>query len=292
LLIIDQGNAKKMISKSVGRGGVNHPADVRWVQERLNNCNAKITVSIDGVFSPVTAAAIDYFQGRFLGLKPTGLVIPSESTAIKLSQTPMGCWAPKDMLQLPAKGTRSPMLPSDFVRAAGALNVELATLKAVASVESIGSGFDSEGRPVILYEPHLFSRLTNRKYDEAFPLLSSSKWNKALYNQGGTSYEKLEIASALDRSAAFQACSWGIFQILGMNYKLCGFPSVDAMVQAIFKNEREHLLAFVRFLQSKRLDQFLRNKDWAAFAHGYNGPLYKQNRYDETLQKAYKLHVQ
>lgn len=281
-----------MISKSVGRGGVNDPVDVKWVQQRLNNCNARITVSVDGVFGPTTAAAIDYFQGRFLGLKPTGLVTPSESTSIKLSQTPMGCWAPKDMLRLPAKGTVNSVQPTDFARAAGALNVDLATVKAIAAVESRGSGFDSEGRPVILYEPHLFSRLTDCKYDEAFPWLSSKKWNKTLYNQGGTSWEKVEIASALDRSAALQSCSWGAFQILGMNYKLCGFSNVDAMVQAMFKNEGEHLLAFVRFVQSKRLDQFLRNKDWPAFANGYNGPLYQQNKYDEKLEKAYKLHAQ
>lgn len=281
-----------MISKSVGRGGVNYPADVKWVQERLNNCNARITVSIDGVFGPTTAAAIDYFQGRFLGLKPTGLVAPSESTALKLSQTPMGCWAPKDMLQLPSKGTGSALRATDFARAAGALNVDLAVVKAVASVESRGSGFDSAGRPVILYEPHLFSRLTDRKYDDAFPSLSSRKWNKALYNQGGTSYEKLEVASALDRPAALQACSWGAFQILGMNYKLCGFGSVNAMVEAMFKNEGEHLLAFVRFVQSRRLDHLLRKKDWQAFANAYNGPLYKQNQYDEKLEKAYKSYAQ
>lgn len=281
-----------MISKSVGRGGVNYPADVKWVQERLNNCNARITVSIDGVFGPTTAAAIDYFQGRFLGLKPTGLVTPSESTALKLSQTPMGCWAPKDMLQLPSKGTGSALQATDFARAAGALNVDLAVVKAVASVESRGSGFDSAGRPVILYEPHLFSRLTDRKYDDAFPSLSARKWNKALYNQGGTSYEKLEVASALDRPAALQACSWGAFQILGMNYKLCGFGSVNAMVEAMFKNEGEHLLAFVRFVQSRRLDHLLRKKDWQAFANAYNGPLYKQNQYDEKLEKAYKSYAQ
>lgn len=280
-----------MISRSVGRGGVNNPADVRWVQERLNNCNARITVSVDGVFGPTTAAAIDYFQGRFLGLKPSGLVNPSESTAIKLSQTPMGCWSPKDTLQLPSKGTATTLQPTDYARAAGILNVDLATIKAIASVESKGSGFDFMGRPVILFEAHLFSKLTNRKYDEAFPLLSSKSWNKSLYNQGGTSYEKLEVASALDRTAALQCCSWGAFQILGMNYKQCGFSDVDAMVKAMFKNEGEHLLAFVRFVQSRRLDQFLRNKDWAAFANGYNGPLYKQNRYDEKIEKAYKSFI-
>ena len=158
-----------MISRSVGRGGVNNPVDVKWVQERLNNCNAKITVVVDGVFGPTTAAAIDYFQGRFLGLRPNGLVTPSESTAIKLSQTPMGCWAPKDMLQLPSKGTTATIQATDFARAAGALNVSLATIKAIASVESKGNGFDTERRPVILYEPICFPDSPTESMTRRFP---------------------------------------------------------------------------------------------------------------------------
>lgn len=281
------GTHREMILKSVGRGGVNDPVDVKWVQQRLNNCNARITVSVDGVFGPTTAAAIDYFQGRFLGLKPTGLVHPSESTALKLSQTPMGCWAPKDMLNLPPKGNVADIQSTDYSRAAAILNVELAAVKAVASIESKGSGFDKQGRPAILYEAHLFSRLTNQRYDEAFPVLSSRKWNKALYNQGGTSYEKLEIASALDRPAALQACSWGMFQILGLNYKLCGFGSVELMVQSMFKSQGDHLFAFVRYILNRRLDHLLKAKDWQGFARAYNGPQYMMNQYDLKLATAY-----
>jgi hypothetical protein len=279
---------KLMISKSVGRGGINDPSDVKWVQERLNLCNTHLTVMENGMFDATTAAAIDLFQGRYLGLSPNGLVRPNESTAIKLAQTLQGCWTPQDTLRMPAKGSGNVMQHTDYMRAANILNVDLATVKAVASVESSGRGFNSQGRPVILYEPHLFSRLTNRKYDEAFPALSSKKWNKALYVRGGTSYEKLEVASALDRSAALQACSWGVFQILGMNFRLCNFGDVDSMVSAMFLNEGEHLLAFVRYVQSTRLDSFLRSKNWRGFANAYNGPLYKQNHYDQKLEKAYR----
>ncbi|HEX4856633.1 MAG TPA: N-acetylmuramidase family protein [Limnobacter sp.] len=277
-----------MISKSVGRGGANQLSDVVWVQERLNKCNAQIVLPVDGVYSPKTAAAIDYFQGRFLGMTPTGLVAPNEGTAIKLSQTPNGCWAPKDMLRLPPGGSGRAMQPTDFERAAGILNIELPVVKAVAAVESNGQGFDTQGRPVILFEPHLFSRFTQQKYDEAFPWISSKKWNRSLYGKGGTPYEKLEVASALDRSAALQSCSWGAFQILGLNYKLCGFDGVDEMVAAMFQNEGEHLLAFVRYVKSRKLDRLLRIRDWSAFANSYNGPNYRQNQYDEKLEQAYQ----
>lgn len=32
----------------------------------------------------------------------------------------------------------------------------------------------------------------------------------------------------------------------------------------------------------------LQAKDWAEFARRYNGPAYKENRYDEKLAKAYQ----
>ena len=38
-------------------------------------------------------------------------------------------------------------------------------LRAVAAVESSGSGFDSAGRPKMLFERHLFHRLTNGRWD-------------------------------------------------------------------------------------------------------------------------------
>ena len=44
---------------------------------------------------------------------------------------------------------------------------------------------------------------------------------------------------------------------------------------------------FTAFIQSNRLDTYLRNKDWAGFAKRYNGPAYAENQYDKKLEKAY-----
>ena len=49
---------------------------------------------------------------------------------------------------------------ADFARAAEALNVEVAAIRAVAEVEAAGAGFIADGRPAVLYEPHVFHRLT------------------------------------------------------------------------------------------------------------------------------------
>ncbi len=53
------------------------------------------------------------------------------------------------------------------------------------------------------------------------------------------------------------------------------------------KNEGEHLAAFGRFIIANNLTKYLKNKDWANFARRYNGPGYKQNKYDEKLARAY-----
>ena len=47
---------------------------------------------------------------------------------------------------------------------------------------------------------------------------------------------------------------------------------------------------FTAFIQSNRLDTYLRNKDWAGFAKRYNGPAYAENQYDKKLEKAYHKH--
>jgi hypothetical protein len=47
------------------------------------------------------------------------------------------------------------------------------------------------------------------------------------------------------------------------------------------------LNAFVNFIQANNLAQYLKTKNWAAFAYRYNGPGYKANSYDTKLQTYY-----
>lgn len=53
--------------------------------------------------------------------------------------------------------------------AAKRLGVDVPTVRAVAEVESNGVGFLPDGRPKILFERHIFSRLTERTRKEAPP---------------------------------------------------------------------------------------------------------------------------
>ena len=191
--------------------------------------------------------------------------------------------------------TGAPLSEQDFADAAQTLGCEVAAVKAVAEVESAGAGFDANKRPTILYERHVFSRntLPRGRFDQTDPDLSGSKpYPPGTYGDKNQQFVKLARAFQLDQDAALKAPSWGKFQILGENYKACGFTTAADYVKAMTISEGEHLKAFVRFLFSspKRL-QAIRDKDWPAFARQYNGPNYAQFKYDTKLASAYAKHA-
>lgn len=176
---------------------------------------------------------------------------------------------------------------ADFGRAALLLGCEPAAVRAVAAVESAGEGFLEDGRPRILFEAHIFARLTNQRFNESHPDLSSRTWNKALYQGGAAEHDRLARAAALDRNAAIQSASWGKFQIMGFNWRKCGFANLQDFVNAMYRSEREHLTAFCNIVKSFGLADELRRLDWVGFADGYNGPGFALNEYDSRLARAF-----
>jgi hypothetical protein len=186
---------------------------------------------------------------------------------------------------------------ADFQRAAAALNVEVAAIKAVAEVEAAGQGFLPDGRPSILYEAHRFHAHTKGAHvgarDRRGVALSSQTWNRALYGKtGAAQHDRYEDARKRNADAANKACSWGLFQIMGENHKVCGFDNSQDFVDAMWTGGAgAHLDAFVNFIKGNKLDAPLRAKNWAAFARGYNGPGYAQNAYDKKMAAAYARHA-
>jgi hypothetical protein len=174
-----------------------------------------------------------------------------------------------------------------YVEAAEKLGCTLSAIKAVALVESAGSGFLEDGRPKILFEAHIFSRLTGQKYDSLHPNISSKKWNKSLYVGGAFEHQRLADASVLKAEEAYKSASWGKFQIMGFNYKRCGFDNIQQFIFAM-NDERGQLMAFVNFVISMKLADELQRRDWAGFASVYNGPAYAKNKYDWKMAQAYK----
>lgn len=176
----------------------------------------------------------------------------------------------------------------DIRLAAQRLDCDEATIRAVAEVESRGSGFLDDGRPKILFEAHIFSRQTEHAFDESHPDISSRRWNGALYGQSGAhQYKRLREAMALDEDAALRSTSWGMFQVMGFNFEACGYSSIEDFVEAMKRGEGDHLHAMTEYVRHYSLDQALRDHDWASFARGYNGPGFSDNGYDVKLAQAW-----
>lgn len=189
--------------------------------------------------------------------------------------------------------------PTDFKGAAQRLaDIDLPTLgarigvgedeiHAVLDVESRGHGFDASGRPLILFEPHLFFRFTSGTRREAAVRagLAYPTWGEKPYPKD--SYPRLIAARKIDETAALRACSWGLMQVLGDNFAAAGFLNVQTMVGAMCAGEREQLSAAVSFIRANRLDAYLRAHQWDAFARGYNGPNYLKNDYANRLRRRF-----
>lgn len=171
-------------------------------------------------------------------------------------------------------------------------------------MEAAGRGYLSDGRVKILFEGHRFWRqlkkagVSPQKFIAKNPQYKNvlyEFWDKTQYKGGAAEWDRMsqaiEICKALelDPILALASASYGSFQIMGENAKLCGYANAHEMVAAYnAKGEAEQLDSFCRFVKAKKLDDELRAKNWPAFADGYNGTAYRLNKYDAKLDAAEK----
>lgn len=175
----------------------------------------------------------------------------------------------------------------DLPRVGREIGVDEDEIHAVLDVESAGSGFDKQGRPKMLFEPHVFYRnLSGEKRDRAVSEgIAYSEWRRGSYP--ADSYPRLIAACNIDETAALKAASWGLGQILGENFRAAGYATPQAMVTDFTLDEDNHLEAMIRFIQAKGLADELRRHDWDGFARGYNGALYAAHGYHLKLKAAF-----
>jgi hypothetical protein len=185
------------------------------------------------------------------------------------------------------KGAARRLDDLDLPRLGARIGVGEDEIPAFLDVETSGHGFDAQGRPIILFEPHVFFRnLSGAARAQAVAAgLAYPRWGEKPYPRD--SYPRLKAACAIDQTAALRSTSWGLGQVLGENFKAAGFLTVQAMVEAMMEDEALQLAAAVNFIAANRLDDNLRNHDWAGFANGYNGSGYKKNAYDMKLANAF-----
>lgn len=181
----------------------------------------------------------------------------------------------------------SPLTPAQIAASAQRLGAEDAAVSAVLKVESRGSGFGADGRPIILYEPHIFSRLTNAAYNDSHPTIAYQRWRERPYPRTQAErYAQLAQAYSLDPEAALSSASWGLFQILGSNHRACGFPTASAFTADISISHERQLIAFEAFVRANNILDALQKRDWARFARVYNGPGQVET-YSRLLANAY-----
>jgi len=183
-------------------------------------------------------------------------------------------------------GHGTPLDNAGMAKALDVLHVGAAELWAVLSVETSGIGFFADRRPKILYERHVFSRLTDRKFDAEHSDISSP--TPGNYGPTGAhQYDRLSAAMALDREAALKSTSWGLGQVMGFNFKQTGSATVDDMVKRMTVSEGEQLLCAAGELDGAAVAA-LRAKDWTNFARIYNGSNFAINNYDKRLSAAFQ----
>lgn len=254
------------------------------LQKNLNKHGANLIP--DGAYGDATEAAVRAYQVK-IGLVADGVAGNKTQTSL-------------------AGGDCGKLLRNnDLVTAAERLNVPLASVYAVNEVESKGSGFLDNGKPVILFERHIMYRqLAKVRHEGDDPAALKrhaeqlAATTPAIVNQksggyagGSAEHQRLATARLIDDTAALESASWGAFQIMGFHWQRLGYNSVQEFVAAMSAGESQQFDAFVRFIETDPvLHKALKGRKWAEFAKLYNGPDYQRNLYDIKLQRAYERH--
>ncbi len=165
-----------------------------------------------------------------------------------------------------------------------------AHLQAFIRTETPGNGFDKRtGKLLIQFEPHYFRRNE--------PFAPSGAWSINKVDVQSKEWVAFNDAFKIDPESAMMSTSIGMPQIMGQNFKQCGYSSVGEMWDDFKKGEYNQIKALCTFIiNNKALYKAIKNEDWAKCAYIYNGPRYmdvakKYGRepYDITLKKEFEL---
>lgn len=189
-----------------------------------------------------------------------------------------------------------PLTDDDYRRVAADLGVETAAVRAIAEIETgrIQRGFNPSGSTVINFDQPMFRRTLARRgistaahaSSEALGALNICRYG----SQQAAQHARLDAAMAIDSIAAIESTFWGLFQIGGFNWRLCGAASQNDFLERMNRSEYDQLLLFANFIRNTGLLPHLKNKNWAAFARIYNGPGYARHGYHTRMAAAYRKH--
>lgn len=185
-----------------------------------------------------------------------------------------------------AKTRYDTLTDADFAIVAKELGVEVAAIKAVVKIEAGAKlqGFWAPGVPVINYAQSLFNKYNGKVKGR---IIKDGKVPTGLSGYALKEWTSLTNARKINADAADMGTYWGMFQIGGFNYKLCGCKSVEEMVKKVCESELSQLEMFAVFIRNTGMLESLKKKDWTTFARKYNGSSYAKRGYHTRMAKEY-----
>ncbi len=195
-------------------------------------------------------------------------------------------------------GHFSRLSEEDFREVAEELGVEVAAIKAVVDIEAgkAHKGFYQPGKPIINFDLSMYRKFAPK---HGVSLTSARKKAPVIFARPDTrkygsyqaaQYARLEAARAIDDASALESAFWGMFQIGGFNWKLCGCSSVEEFVEKMSRSERDQLELFARLVTNCGMLKPLQQKQWLKFALKYNGPRAKSRGYHKRMASSYARH--
>ncbi len=178
---------------------------------------------------------------------------------------------------------------ADFKKVAEELGIEVAAMKAVVEIEAGKKmeGFWAPGVPVANFDLTMYNQY-RRKVKTVRKAPASEKIPAGLTGAYARKEWGLLVKyRKINLDAANMGTFWGMFQIGGFNYKLCGCESIDEMVRLMSFSELEQLELFASFVVNTGMIKALREKNWTSFARQYNGAGYAKRGYHTRMAAAY-----
>jgi len=188
------------------------------------------------------------------------------------------------------------------------LEIDPGVAVAVWAVESGGKAFGPDRRMTIRFENHVFFDRWGKDHPDvfdrhfAFNPDPNRRWDKHQWRSApdhpwrdvhtgeqDSEWDVFEFARTLDDTAARLSISMGAPQIMGFNYQVVGYASVQHMFEAFAASERAQVAGFFTFVSTKGAVPMLQSSDFKSFARLYNGPS-RAAIYEGRLGLAYQAY--
>jgi hypothetical protein len=251
--------------------------EVKLLQRALNE-KVGLNMKADGVFGKLTEEGLRSFQQR-QGIKQTGEY--DEAT-----QQLLAGFIDNKYLRV-----------STIVEKAKANSIPPSMLLAFREVESREAGFLPDGRAIILFERHKFyAWLVRNKGQQFADSIAKTQSNICSPERGGyygyeREHDRLRIAEGISVDGAWSSASWGMFQVMGFNYSLCGYFNLRDFITDMKLSESKHLDAAIGFLKNVNgLMAAMRQRNYTRVAELYNGK--DQQGYDVKMREADKKYIE